>query len=134
MTAVKETVPAASAELGALIDKLEANRKARRPIEAKLKPLEEEASGLKADIIRLLDEAHTLKSGTKKATVSISEITRPVFDDADKAVKFLKREGWLHILDFKVTAWRELIEKKGADVPGTHSEVVRRQLNHSSLK
>ena len=117
-----------------LIDKLEANRQARRPLEAQLVPFEDEMKELKAQIMGLLDELGTDKGRTTHATVSISEIERVVIDDVDKAFKVLKKEGWLHIIDFKVAAAKEYVEKKGMDIAGTHTEVVRRQLNHASVK
>lgn len=121
-------------ELGKLIDQLEMNRRARRPIEAKLKPLEDEATSLKAKIMALMDQAGTQKSGTKMATVSVSEIERVVIKDAEKMITALKKQGWLHILDLKVVASKEYLERTGKEIPGTVTEVVRRQLNHTSLR
>lgn len=122
------------AKLYALIDKLEENRIKRRPIEAQLAPLEDEMKTLKAAIMELLDEMGETKGRTTHATVSISEIERAVIDDMDTVVKALKKDGWMHILDLKVAAYKEYVEKKGKDVPGAHTEVVRRQLNHTSVK
>ena len=120
--------------LGGLIDQLEANRQKRRPIEAKLKPLEEEATQLKSKIMALLDQEGVTKSGTAKATVSVSEIERVVIKDAPTMVKALAKQDWLHILDLKVVAAKEYLERTGKEIPGTVTEVVRRQLNHTSLK
>ncbi len=122
------------AQLGDLINKLDENRKLRRPIEEKLKPLEEESSSLKVKIIALLDQKGLTKSGTAKATVSISDIERVVIKDAAAMVKALTKQGWLHILDLKVVASKEYLERTGKEIPGTVTEVVRRQLNHTSLK
>lgn len=122
------------AKLYDLIDKLEVNRQARRPIEALLAPLEDEMKALKASIMDTLDEMGETKGRTTHATVSISEIERAVIDDMEAVVKALKRDGWMHILDLKVAAYKEYVEKKGKDVPGAHTEVVRRQLNHTSVK
>jgi hypothetical protein len=117
-----------------LIDKLEDNRQRRRPIEAQLAPLEDEMKELKAKIMGLLDDLKLDKGRTTHATVSISEIERVVPDDINVAVKALLKDGYGHCIDFKVAAIKEYIEKKGKDVPGTHVEVVRRQLNHTSVK
>ena len=122
------------AKLYDLIDKLEANRLARRPIEQQLAPLEDEMKSLKEQIMTTLDDMHETKGRTTHATVSISEIERIAIDDIDMAYKALKKSGYLHCIDLKVVASREYLEKTGKDIPGTHREVVRRQLNHTSVK
>lgn len=119
--------------LGSLIDALEENRKARRPIEAKLTVLEDESKEIKKKIITLMDSEGAIKSGTEHATVSISEIERVVVKDTEAMLKALKRDGFLHILDLKVVAAKEYKELKGKEIPGTETQVVRRQLNHTSL-
>lgn len=120
--------------LYALVDKLEANRQKRRPIEAKLAPLEVEMQELKAQIMSVLNARNETNVRTTHATVSISEIERVIADDIETAFKAAKKQGWLHIFDFKVAAVKEYKEKMGKELPGTHTEVVRRQLNHTSVK
>ena len=119
--------------LGSLIDALEANRIARRPIEKQLAVLEDESKEIKKRIIDLMDSDGAVKAGTERATVSISEIERVVVQDTEAMLKALKRDGFLHILDLKVTAAKEYKELKGKEIPGTETQVVRRQLNHTTL-
>mgnify|MGYP003554475765 FL=1 len=119
--------------LGSLIDALEANRIARRPIEKQLAVLEDESKEIKKRIIDLMDSDGAVKAGTERATVSISEIERVVVQDTEAMLKALKRDGFLHILDLKVAAAKEYKELKGKEIPGTETQVVRRQLNHTSL-
>lgn len=126
--------PVGEQKLYALVDQLEENRQKRRPIEAQLAPLEDEMKDIKNKIMETMDELGETKARTTHATVSISEIERVVCDDMGKAVASLKKDGWLHILEFKVVQAREYMEKKGKPIPGTHLEVVRRQLNHTSVK
>ena len=133
MVAKKVTV-ASDKALYDLVDKLEDNRQKRRPIEAQLAPLEDEMKDLKAKIMSMLDELGEDKARTTHATVSISEIERVVPDDIEVAFKAAKKQGWLHVFDFKVAAVKEYKEKTGKELPGTHTEVVRRQLNHTSVK
>lgn len=139
----KKPLPAAGAaemSLGDLIDALDMNRQKRRKLEALLKPLEEEYKVLKADILnKMLDKTVTgglEKAGGKFATVSISRTTLPVVDDAAVMLKYLVRSGDTHALlaqPFSTPAWRELVERKGADLPGTHT-FEKVDLNHSSIK
>lgn len=139
----KKPSPAAGAaemSLGDLIDALDMNRQNRRKYEEALKPLEEEYKVLKADILsKMLNKEISgglEKAGGKFATVSISRTTVPVLDDPLVCMKYLVRTGNVHALlsqPFSTPAWRELVERKGADLPGTHT-FEKVDLNHSSIK
>ena len=121
---------------GELIDALEANRQARRDLEILLKPYEDEYKILKSKIIELLLADKEEKAGTSNATVSISRVKVPVFDDIEAAIKFVARTKNYQVFlgqPFSTPAWRELVASKGCDVPGTHT-FEKVDLNHTSIK
>lgn len=126
----------AEPSLGDLIDALDMNRQSRRKYEDALKPLEAEYKRLKALVLESLISSNMEKAGGKFATVSISRVTVPVVDDPLAAMKYLVRTGDVHALlaqPFSTPAWRELVERKGGDLPGTHT-FEKVDLNHSSIK
>ena len=128
--------PVAEPSLGDLIDALDSNRSKRKAIELALKPLEGEYKELKAKILESLISSNMEKAGGKFATVSISRVTVPVVDDPLAAMKYLVKTGDVHALlaqPFSTPAWRELVERKGGDLPGTHT-FEKVDLNHSSIK
>lgn len=128
--------PTAAPSLGDLIDALDMNRQKRRTIEQALKPLEDEYKVLKAEILNKLLGDKMEKAGGKFATVSVSRTTVPVVDDPLVMLKYLIRTGDVHALQaqpFSTPAWRELVERKGADLPGTHT-FEKVDLNHTSIK
>lgn len=122
--------------IGELIDKLDENRAARRPLEAAMKPLEADYKLLKEAILQKLFEQKLEKQGTSKATVSVSRVTVPVLDDIEALIKYLVRTKNLHVLlgqPMSTPSWRELVERKGGDLPGSHT-FVKIDLNHASIK
>ncbi len=135
----KKPSPAAGAaemSLGDLIDALDMNRQNRRKYEEALKPLEAEYKVLKAEILTKLLGEGMEKAGGRFATVSVSRVTVPVVDDPAVMLKYLVRTNGVHALlsqPFSTPAWRELVERKGADLPGTHT-FEKVDLNHSSIK
>lgn len=137
---VEEPVDPATAyaamTLGQLIDKMQDNRDQRRPLEAAMKPLEEDYKLLKMVIIDKLAKEGVEKNGTARATVSISRVTVPVIDDTETLVKYLVRTKNLHVFlgqPMSTPSWRELVERKGGDLPGTHT-FTKIDLNHTSIK
>ena len=136
VTAKKIEPAAKPVVLGVLIDQLELNRRKRREYEVLLKPLEEEYKTLKASIMEQLESTGQSKAGSDLATVSISEVTVPAIDDIGELLKYLIRTKSLHVFlaqPLSTPSWRELVERKGTDLPGTHT-FVKRDLNHSSIK
>lgn len=130
------TAGAAEMSLGDLIDALDMNRQKRRAIEQALKPLEEEYKVTKAEILNKLLNSNMEKAGGRFATVSVSHTTVPVVDDPAMMLKYLVRTGDVHVLlaqPFSTPAWRELVERKGRDLPGTHT-FEKVDLNHTSIK
>lgn len=121
---------------GELIDQLELNRQERRKLEVLMKPLEDEYKVIKGKILESMLADKEEKSGTSLATVSVSHVTVPVVDDPEEAIKYLVRTKNLHILlgqPFSTPSWRELVERKGGDLPGTHT-FEKIDLNHTSIK
>ena len=120
--------------LASLMAQLSANYKEQLPIKAKLKPLEDVASELKAKILPLLDAEGIRKTSTKTETVSITEIEGIVIDDLPTMLKAVKKEGFEHIITVKTAQAKEYAQLKGKQIPGTHTEVVSRHLRISAMK
>lgn len=122
--------------LGELIDELEELRRERKPFYDKAKHLKDDYDEVKGKIIALLDAQQSLKGASAKASVSISETPVPVVKDIEQLLRWIvKNKAWHLVLAQPLTtpAWREAVEKKGSDLPGTET-FVKRDLNHSSLK
>ena len=103
------------------------------PYKKKLKELGDEAKDLKTEAIKMMDAQGVLKTSTKKATISITELERVVIDDIALMLKALKREGWEHIITLNVPAAQEYMEKKGKAIPGTHVAVTTRFIKLSGI-
>jgi hypothetical protein len=118
------------------INALEANREARRKIEAQLKPLEDEYKVLKAELLDDLVNSKEEGARTSTATISVSRILVPVMDDPVQALKYLLKTNNMHVLlnqPFSTPAWRELAVERKVVIPGTHA-FEKVDLNHSSTK
>jgi hypothetical protein len=121
---------------GELIDQLELNRRERRKLEVLMKPLEDEYKVIKGKILESLLADKEEKAGTTMATVSVSHVTVPVIDDIEEIIKYLVKSKGLYALQgqpFRTPEWRELVERKGTDLPGTHT-FEKVDLNHTSIK
>lgn len=61
----------------------------------------------------------TLMRGSK-ATVSASETIRASFSDYDEAIKFIKRKGWWHLFERRISskAYAEARQALGKPIPG----------------
>lgn len=104
--------------LGSMIDKLEAIRERKRQLAEQMKALEAEFDDMEAQVIQRLQLEETDKASGKKATVSISEEVVPTITDFDALCKYVKKTGYFHLFQRRISApaFRELAEKK--PVPG----------------
>ncbi len=122
--------------LGELIDRLEVIRRERKKLADKDAPLEDEYKTLKVKILASLDAQKSLKASSRTASVSVSEPTVPVVKDISKLVAYISRNKLWHLFlsqPLTTPAWREAVELKGSDLPGTET-FKKRDINHSSIK
>ncbi len=122
--------------IGELIDRLEVIRRERKVLADKDKPLEDEYKELKVKILVGLDAQKSLKASSRTASVSVSETTVPVVKDISKLVAHISRNKLWHLFlaqPLTTPAWREVVELKGADLPGTET-FTKRDITHSSIK
>ena len=128
-----KVVPAKPRTLGALIDALDDAREVKRALAVQTKEAEATYNELAAEIIAKMDAEDTRKGEGKKAGASITEVVVGQIDDYDTFTKYIKRTGYFHLLERRVSAvaFRELFEQKGA-VPGL-VPFTKRNLNLRSL-
>lgn len=128
-----KAVPTKPRTLGALIDALDDAREVKRALAVQVKDAEETYNDLAAQIIERLDAEDTRKGEGKKASASITESIVGQIDDYDALTKYIKRTGYFHLFERRVSAvaFRELYEQKGA-VPGL-VPFTKRTLNLRSL-
>lgn len=117
-----------------LMGRLSQNYKEQLPIKAKLKPLEDEASEIKAKLLPMMLAQGLKKTSTKTETVSITEIDDVIVDDVTKMLAALKRDGFMHVIKLNKAQAKEYAQLKGKEIPGTHTEVVSRHIRVSAMK
>lgn len=117
-----------------LMEALSKNYAAQRPYKVKLDELETEAKELKALALPLMDAQGVRKTSTKTATISLVEREGVIIDDVTTMLRALKRDGYEHCITLKVASAKEYAEKRGKDIPGTHTEVVTRFIQLSGIK
>lgn len=119
--------------LGALIDKFDAARETKRDITADLKVAEDEYDLIEEVIKERLKTEGMDKATGKRATVSLSKVVVANVIDWDEFYKYVKKTGYFHLFQRRVSdpAWRELSEKK--PVPGTEP-FEKLNLNLRTLK
>lgn len=118
--------------IGSKIDALHALREDKRQLEEQLKAIEEQMQALEFEMITAMDNQGLTKLTGEKATVSISEVTRPSVEDWDAFYAFIKRHGYFHLLERRpaALACNEMMELKGK-LPGV-VPFTRRKLNMRS--
>jgi len=85
-------------------------------------------------LLERFDSEGIRKSSTKTCTVSITEREGIIIDDVEIMIKALKRDNYMHVIALQVAAAKEYREKKGKEIPGTHTKVVTRFLTLSGIK
>lgn len=113
--------------IGPSIDYLAELREQKRELESKVKMIETEYAGIEAMLMEQLDKGGMAKATGKKATASITEIVVGNLVDADKLHAYIKRTGYFHLLQQRLSdpACRELFESKGA-IPGVEPFTKKR--------
>jgi hypothetical protein len=119
--------------IGDNIDRMWALRERKRELEAKVKEIEGEISGVEEVLMKQLDDQGVTASRGSKATASISTSVVATIADWDALCKYIKRSGHFQLFQRRISdpAFRELAEQKGA-VPGLDS-FVKKKLNLKSL-
>jgi hypothetical protein len=103
--------------IGSLIDKLFGVREKRRALAKEDEALAKEVEQLTADILAQLDAQGMDKASSKKATASISHVTVANVTDWDKFHAFVKKTGFFHLLQRRVSdpSYREVVEIASTD-------------------
>ena len=104
--------------LGALIDRLDTVREAKRKLNEQIKGLDEDYLSLEEQIKDRLAIEGMDKATGKKATASLSKVVVANIVDYDALCKYVKRTGYFHLFQRRISdpAFRELAAKK--PVPG----------------
>lgn len=120
-----------ASNLGAMADAIYEKNEQIAQANAALKVLEGEKRDIENRLLESMQEAGTNIIRGAKATVSISETTRPSIFDFDAFSKFVLRRKALHLFERRVAAnaYRELKEELGGKtIPGI-SEFTQQRLN-----
>lgn len=108
-------------KLGTLVDELYDVRDRKGALQAQMKILEEEESGLETQMLVQMEEQGLDQVRGEKATVSISKSKVPQVKDWDALNRFILRHKALHLYQRRlaVGAYREAIElNNGKQLPG----------------
>ena len=105
--------------IGVKIDSLQKLREKKRKLEASVKEVAEQMSGLEKELMEQMDTEGVMKSTGKLASVAISESVKPSIEDWDLFYGYIHRNKYYHLLERRpsVTGCRELFEKRGK-IPG----------------
>ena len=119
--------------LGTLIDQINGVREKKRQLSDKLSELDKEYKELEEQIKQRLEVEGMDKATGKKATVSLSKVVVANIVDYDALCKYIKRTGYFHLLQRRVSdpAFRELAASK--PVPGLEA-FTKINLNLRSIK
>jgi hypothetical protein len=112
--------------IGYIIDEMYRIREQRREIAKQDKDLKEHFDNLEGELIKVMDEQQTLRSGGQLASAVISTDVYPNVTDWDTVYDYIKENDAFHLLKRQINAapWRELFEL-GTPVPGTESFTKR---------
>ena len=125
-----KVVPKKEPELSEKIDRLVEIRAIRAPLDKQSGDLKKEFDSLKLSVLETLGERKEIRSGTAKATVSITENDVPVIIDKVKLLKWVIRHEKFFMftegMSFSTPIWRderdklrESMKNKKTEVPGT---------------
>jgi len=106
---------------GALADSLYEKNEEISQANAKVEELKREKRELEDTLILAMQDAGTNIVRGNKASVSISEVSRPQIQDFDAFEKFVLRRKALHLFERRIasTAYRELKDQLGGKpIPG----------------
>jgi len=75
---------------------------------------------MESEILTFMQESGLTSMRGTAATVSTSETTRASFEDYDVAIAFIKRKGWWHLFERRISskAYAEAREALGKPIPG----------------
>lgn len=115
--------------LGSLIDKLWAQREAKRIAEAEVKKIEALIEPLEIAVMERLDEQGLDKANGRAASVSMSTNTIANVEDWDAFWAYIIKNKYTQMLQKRVSdpAYRELLEM-GKNIPGV-KPFSKRRLN-----
>lgn len=126
---VKKTKAAPVETLGSLIDKLWAQREAKRVAEAEVKKIEALIEPLEVAVMERLDEQGLDKANGRAASVSMSTNTIANVEDWEAFWAYIIKNKYTQMLQKRVSdpAYRELLEM-GKNIPGV-KPFSKRRLN-----
>lgn len=101
--------------LGGKIDRMYDLREKKRLLDKQIADIEAEFDALKDGLIEQLDAQGVVGSRGARATVSISKVVVPVVKDWDKAIAYIRKNGFEHLFERRIssTAFREVLEQIG---------------------
>lgn len=116
-----KVVNAVIGTIGTMTDQLVAIRDKKKVLAEQVDLLDAEYKQVEEALIERLKAEGSTKGSGKLATCSITMATVPTVTDWDKVYAYIKKTGFWHLLQRRMSdaAWRELFEKAGKPLPGT---------------
>jgi hypothetical protein len=116
--------------IGELIDAYRSIQLRRMDLSAEDKTLVADQKVLQEKIFEAFDAQKTTSGRGALGAASITWLDVPKLIDEKKAVAALKRKGWSHVIETKVSvqpaAWREAKERLGADIDGIETVELKK--------
>lgn len=134
MSAVMPRPIKKSPTVGSTIDALWELEQQKKIAASEVKRIEDLIEDAKESVYQAMDAQGVLASKGAKASASIGVTTTFNIDDFDLFAKYVKRTGYFHLFQRRVTvdAARELFESKGG-VPGL-TPFTKRKINLTTVK
>lgn len=110
--------------LGELIDELQQIREERRDLTAQDKALSSQYKETEAKVIAELNRVGLEKASGALASASLSETEVPAVKDWTKLMRFIKKNGALHLFERRLakSSWVEEVQaRNGRDLPGVEA-------------
>lgn len=114
----------ADRKLGELIDDLQQIREERRDLSAQDKALSAQYKETEKLVIEELNRIGLDKASGTLASASLSETEVPAVKDWTKLMRFIKKNGALHLFERRLakSSWIEEVEaRNGRDLPGVEA-------------
>lgn len=127
--AMKKVLPQREKTIGELIDAYKEIANARAELSIREKALSTDQTRIKGQIFEAFESQKTTAGRGLLASASVTFLDVPKVVDETKAEAYLKRTGNSHIFTRKFAvineSWRELKQKKGCDIPGIETVIVK---------
>lgn len=113
-------------DLGTLIDTLYATRQQRLEIQKEVDALKNTETGLRGQILDLLENSGLAKASGQLATCGVKVSIEPSVVDWDEVHEFIRINNRFDLIQKRISApaWRDLYQE-GVTIPGTVPEEVR---------